>query len=275
MPRQSTNKSVDNNEQLKTQANNIFSQSSALTETVKMPSRGKIKGVPEEIVIKAVQRKDKKKALMSETDNILLSMLQACIVSPKDFNVYNLLPFESEYLLYRLKVLTYGGDYIFKEKCPYCDHMNEINMNLSDIPIIEVPDNFKTVFDIPPLPISGMQFKCRLLTEGELISLSKQSKELEVNTGNKTGNIDLIWDARVVSINGNAKLAPIEIEQILDDLVDYDSEYLMTYYNKYVGNYGLQTKLSYICDNCKSKIESDMPSIYTFFRPAIKIPDII
>ena len=275
MPRQAMNKSVENNELLKNQAIDVFSQSSALTETVKMPSRGKISGIPEEIVIKAIQRKDKKKMLMSETDDVLLSLLQSSIVSTQNFNVYNLLPFESMYLLYRLRVLTYGGDYTFKESCPHCKHVNEINMNLSDIPIIEVPDNFKLIFDIPPLPISGMQLKCKLLTEGELAKLNKKAKEIRDNTGNKAVDIDLLWEARIVSINGNSKLAPIEIEQILDEMNDYDSEYFMEYYNKYAGNYGLQTEISYICDKCGNKVESNMPSIYTFFRPTIKIPDII
>ena len=33
------------------------------------------------------------------------------------------------------------------------------------------------------------------------------------------------------------------------------------------GNYGLQTKLKFNCDNCGKFVESNMPSIYTFFRP--------
>ena len=120
-----------------------------------------------------------------------------------------------------------------------------------------------------------MKLRCKLLTEGELATLNKKAKEIQDNTGNKTINVDLIWEARIVSINGNTKLAPIEIEQILDDMNDYDSEYFMEYYNKYASNYGLQTEISYTCDKCKNKVKSNMPSIYTFFRPTIKIPDII
>lgn len=275
MPRQATNKQITDNESLKTQSLDVFSQNTALTETVKMPSKGKIQGIPEEIVIKAIQRKDKKKVLMSETDNILLSLLQSSIISPKDFNVFNLLPFESKYLLYRLRVLTYGPDHTFKEKCPYCGHLNNVDINLNDIPIVEVPDNFNVVFDMPPLPVSGLQLKCKLLTEGELLKLNKQAEELKKGTGNNNIDVDLVWDARVIAVNGNSKLAPIEIEQILDNLTDYDSEYFMEYYNKYAGHYGLQTQLKYVCDDCKSAVESEMPSIYTFFRPTFKIPDII
>ena len=166
--------------------------------------------------------------LMSETDDILLSLLQYSIVSPKDFNVYNLLPFESKYLLYRLRVLTYGNEHTFKDKCPYCGAINDIEMNLNDIPINEVPDNFKLIFDIGPLPVSGV--------------ILKKAKELRENTGNQSADVDLLWESRIIAINGNDKLAPIEITQFLDEMNDYDSEYFMEYYLAYEGNYGLQTK---------------------------------
>ena len=74
MPRQST---INKSTELKGTAKAVFTQSTALTETIKMPSKGLISGVPEEIVIKAIQRKDKKKILMSETDDVLLALLQS------------------------------------------------------------------------------------------------------------------------------------------------------------------------------------------------------
>ena len=227
MPSQAANLTIETNEELKTQANAVFSQASALTETVHLPSRGLLPGIPKKIVIKAIQRKDKKKMLMSETDDVLLSLLQYSIVSPENFNVYNLLPFESEYLLYRLRILTYGAQNTFKSRCTHCGEINEIEMNLNDIPVVEVPDNFNLVFDIPPLPVSGAQLKCKLLTEGERNTLSKKAKEVVESTGNKSADIDMLWESRIVAINGNTKLAPIEITQFLDELNDYDSEYFM------------------------------------------------
>ena len=271
MPRQAATKPENINE-FKENANNVFKQTTALTETVKMPSRGMIPNVPTEVVIKAIQRKDKKKLLMSETDDILMSLLQYSIVSPQDFNVYNLLPFESNYLLYRLRILTYGPSHTFREKCPYCGEINNVDMDLNSIPILELPDGFNMIFDIQ-LPISGDVLKCKLLTEGEKNTISKKATELKEATGNKSAEIDMIWESRIVAINGSANLAPIEISQYLDEMNDYDSEYFMEYYLKYEGNYGLQTKLSFKCDKCGKFVESQMPSIYTFFRPTIKIPD--
>lgn len=271
MPRQAMNKTpIQSNEELKEQSNAVFQQTTSLTETVKLPTRGLIKGIPEEIAIKAIQRKDKKKVLMSNDDNILLGLLQQCIISPKDFNVYNLLPFEIEYCLYRLRTLTYGNTYEFKENCPYCGHSNEINIDLNDIAIIPVPDNFKTTFDIGPLPISGLVLTCKLLTEGERTAAMKKAEELRDATGAQNMDLDLIWETRIIAINGNSKLAPIEKTQIIDDLNDYDSEYFMEYYNRFDGNYGLQKELHYTCDNCRRKVDSEMPSIYTFFRPTFK-----
>lgn len=271
MPRTASN-SENVNATLKDNANTVFSQQSALTEVVKMPSKGMIPGVPKEVTIRAIQRKDKKKLLMSETNDVLLSLLQYSIVAPTDFNVYNLLPFESEYLLYRLRILTYGPNHTFKQQCRYCGEINDVEMDLNSIPILELPTGFKMTFDIP-LPVSGDILTCKLLTEGEKININKQAKELENATGDENSGLDMIWESRIIAINGNKKLAPIEKTQFLDEMNDYDSEYFMEYYNYYEGNYGLQSKLRYACDKCGKPNESEMPSIYTFFRPTFTFPE--
>ena len=258
-------------EEMMKQANDVFTQNSVLTATVNLPSNGKIKGIPKQVVIKAIQRKDKKKALLSDDDDILLSLLQACIISPENFNIYNLLPFEVEYLLYRLRILTYGSEHTFKDRCPHCGHTNEVNVDLNALEIVGADSNFEMIFEIPPLPVSGMRITCKLLTEGELKSINKTSQSLKNSIGNNSATIDLIWEKRIVGINGKTDLVPIEITQILDDLNDYDSEYMMEYYSAYSSKYGLQTKLHYICDECNESITSDMPNIYTFFRPKFKI----
>lgn len=265
MPR-TNNKSIEANENLKSTAKATFQQNSPLVETVKMITKGLIPEIPKEITIRAIQRKDKKKLLMGNVDDPLLSLLQECIVAPNNFNVYNLLGFEAEYLLYRLRVLTYGADYTFKEDCPYCRHLNDVNIDLSNIPIVDVPDDFTITFDIS-LPVSGDVLTCKLLTEGEKININKSAKQFKEEAGNQTADIDMIWESRIIAINGDSKIAPIEISQYLDNMNDYDSEYFMEYYVQKEGNYGLQTKLKFNCDNCGKFVESNMPSIYTFFRP--------
>ena len=271
MPRTASNPE-NVNVTLKENANNVFSQPSALTEVIKMPSKGLINGVPKEVTIRAVQRKDKKKLLMSETDNVLLSLLQYSVVSHTDFNVYDLLPFESEYLLYRLRILTYGPKHTFKQHCKFCGEINEVELDLNSIPVLDLPSNFKLTFDIQ-LPVSGNVLTCKLLTEGEKIAINKQSKELQNATGDEQAGLDMIWESRVIAINGNKKLAPIEKTQFLDEMNDYDSEYFMEYYSHYEGNYGLQNKLKFACDKCNKFNESSMPSIYTFFRPTFTFPE--
>lgn len=254
-------------ESLKNEALNTFNQSAPLTEKVKLITKGLVPKVPANVTLKAIQRKDKKKVLLSDADDMLLALLQNAIVHPTSFNVFDLLPFESEYLLYRLKVLTYGNEHTFNEVCPHCGKTNSVTINLNDIPIEPVPDDFKTVFDIPPLPVSGDVITCKMLTEGENIAIQNEIKKMQEATGNDQFDIDILWEYRIVAINGNNKIAPIEITQYLDNLSDYDSEYFMAYYTDKLGNYGLQKNISYTCDNCGKIVSKDLPSIYTFFRP--------
>lgn len=277
MPRQSKNSTTmepnitpTSNDELKIQAQQNFTNGHIIQDKVKMISRGLVPNIPPEVTIRAIQRKDKKKLLMTNPDDVLLALLQASIISPQNFNVYNLYSFESTYLLYRLRVLTYGNEHKYHDTCPHCRGDNEIEVNLSEVPIIPVPDDFKPIFNIT-LPVSGVTLTCKLLNEGELISVRKKAAELEEKTGNMSALGDLLWESRICAINGNEKVAPIEITQFLDDLIDYDNEYLMYHYNKQIGNYGLQTNLTTKCDICGKTFNSEIPSIYTFFRPTFEI----
>lgn len=258
------------NEEFKQQSEQVFNSGNVIQETIKMISKGLIPNIPSEVTIRAILRKDKKKLLMTNPDDVLLALLQSSIVTPQNFNVYNLYPFESNYLLYRLRVLTYGNEHKYHEMCPHCRTDNEIEINLSEVPIVPVPDDFKPVFNIT-LPVSGKVLTCKLLNEGELISLRKKANELQEQTGNNSAFMDLLWETRIAAIDGNSKLAPIEKTQFLDNLIDYDNEFMMYQYDKEVGNYGLQTELTTTCDNCGRIFSSNIPSIYTFFRPTFEI----
>lgn len=268
MPRQTANK--ENKENLKANEMDIISTNTPITETVHLPSRGLIPGIPESVIIKPVQRKDKKKILMSEVNNPLLVLLQSCIISPPNFNVYDLLPFDSEYLLFRLRILTYGAEHTFRLTCSNCGHINDVDADFNDIQIEPVPDDFSLTFKLPKLPINGSSITFRLLTEGDLTNIDKKAEELIEATNNKSARIDMLWESRIAAINDQA-LSPIEISQFLDELTDYDSEYLMEYYSEFSNDYGIQHKLHYKCDQCHQIEEGTLPSVYSFFRPDIKI----
>lgn len=271
MPRQAGS-TVTPNENVNVAQENkdIFSLKSAITDNVKMITKGLIPGVPKEVIIKPIQRKDKKKVLMnSKGEGIIMGLLQSSIVSPTDFDVYNLLPFETQYLLYRLRVLTYGDEYKYIENCPHCGHGNELELPLNEMPIKEVPDDFKIQFDIK-LPRIGHVLTCRLLNEREYLNASKTADEIRENFNSENDAADVIWQARIVAINGDNSLTPIQKSQYLDELIDLDFEYLTHEYFKAEGNYGLQSEFTYTCENCNKLVESNMPSVYTFFRPQFK-----
>ena len=268
-------KQINSNEnisdQLKMSGQNVFNQSSVITEKVNLLTGGILSNVPKEVTLKALQRKDKKKVLMSNnTDNIFLDMLQACIIDPADFNVYSLIPIEVEYLLYRLRVLTYGDEIEFQYNCEHCGHLHKINCSLNDLDIIPLRSDFKLQFDIPELPKSKTIISCKLLTQGEFSAVNKKADELQELSGDQNAYINTLWETRIISINGDTNLSPIQKQQFVDNLVDLDFEYMQQYYDFYEGNYGLQHNIKKTCENCKNIMNVNVPTIYTFFRPTFK-----
>lgn len=241
-----------------------------IEETYELPSEGKLyENVPAQVKLRAMTTLDEKLRLSSQDSmNIIPRLIKNCTVEPKDLAVDKLKLFDLHYLLYKLRTVTYGEDYKIELRCPYCGDTTEVTVNLDEIPVNKVPDDFVEPFEIGPLPINGDVIGCRILDSTDVEYIRRESKRILSKYPGYVGDPEMIlkWSKRIVTINGE-KVDQALIRKYIEELHARDNRFLESKYDKCTEDFGLDLSMIHSCDSCGRDIEFTLPITEEFFRP--------
>ena len=157
--------------------------SSKYETTVKLPSKGLLyEDIPEEITLRAITTNDEKMLYGSTSGNAFSKVLKSCVVAPENINVGDLLPFDEQFLMLKLRTHTYGSMYSIQGVCPECGHKHVFEVNLDEFPVFTLDDNFKEPLEFT-LPECGSQVSVKLLRNRDYDSIRSQAKKIAKHTG--------------------------------------------------------------------------------------------
>lgn len=246
-----------------------------LTGTYTLPSLGKVydRKVNPEIKLRSMTVIEEQKRLNTSDRPYknLAIVLDDCLIDKPEISSYDLCLSDFQFLLHRLRVVTYGSNYRLVNKCPYCGYENEDEVNLLDIPVIQYTDDLKKYLDIT-LPVSKQNVKLRMQTPRMLDDISVETKKLlqkKRSSSSKESAFLLSIEACIESIDGK-KLDRIQLEDYLRDMQMADVNYILAAINRMNDSFGLDTELECHCDMCDSDYDSSFRVTPEFFRPSIE-----
>lgn len=101
---------------------------------------------------------------LSPTDfpyKTLCDIIDTCMVTPCGISSYDMCLGDYQYLLHRLRVVTYGSDYPSSSICPICGKMNKVVLNLDDIPVLDASiEELNSIREFT-LPVSGKNIRLK------------------------------------------------------------------------------------------------------------------
>lgn len=176
------------------------------------------------------------------------------------------------FLIVKLRILSYGGQYSFITKCPECGKKIEVSLNLSDLIVEELPEDFEDSMVIE-LPRTGDTVHTRLLTNEDDNEVDKEVKRY-LKKFKDAGDPEIILrlTKSITSIElqepnsaGDYVLTnPIDIQKYVENLTDLDATAISS---TLAQNYGIQATLDTVCKECREEIEVDLRFTPRFFRP--------
>lgn len=236
--------------------------------TIHLPSKGKpYPDNPElagPINISMLTTKDEKRLYGSNVEGALSDLVKECTdpsVDPDLLTVPDL-----DYILWNLRIHTYGDQYSTKHQCPVCGHSHEYFYSLLDMPVATLDDDFVLPMTLDPLPISGDVLEVTFLTNKDIAKIDKIVKERVSRNPKLSEQAErdvLAIASTVKSINGESKSTP-EVESYLNDLFAKDSSFIEHKLGKV--EYGYQYRITQDCPNCNSTIEVPVYMTSNFFR---------
>ena len=241
-------------------------------EEFTLPSNGIFYGkeIGSSVSLRAMTTMDEKTRLSSTGYTSVINLLNSCVVSPETFDASKLKMFDIEYLLYKLRIVTYGSKYNVRAYCDHCDKYVDVSVDLDSLGVNTVPEDFTEPFEIGKLPVSGDVLECRILSIEDTLELQKEAQRMLTKYKDYQGDptLILIYKYMIYTVNGDI-LPDYKKQLYVENMHAMDSRYLDEMYGRKVNGFGLDTTIETECSICGNPLEFNLPITDEFFRPKI------
>ena len=198
----------------------------------------------------------------------IAQIIKRCLVNQTDLDINQLKMFDVQYLMYMLRIVTYGEGYNLAGTCPNCNNQIKTVIDLDGLKVNEVPEDFKEPFDIGPLPVSQDIIQCKIFTLQDYLDILKETKEKRDKFPDMTEDPSFLIELskRILKVNGK-ELVPFQLVQYLEGLHARDYQYFDSKYLEKTNSFGLDLNVEFECPHCGRKIAYPLPMTSEFFRP--------
>lgn len=243
-----------------------------IMEGFELPSRGKIYDVEvnPHVELRSMTARDEMKRLSPSSTPLktLADIIEGCMIEKPAIHVYDMSMSDYEYLLIKLRIVTYGSKYKVNPKCPECGEFVELEADLEtlgEIPFDE--DKYNEIRNFT-LPDSNKTIVLRNRTPHLLEMIEAKAKEMRRKY--KTAVLDFDTYCKITcsieSINGEVPKGT-ELETFMQDLTAKDMQKILNQIDSLGKVFGLQNTLEVTCPKCDEDIMLFFRYGPEFFRP--------
>lgn len=246
-----------------------------VAEDFTLPSLGKIYKVAVNPNIKLRSMTTEEEMLrLSQSERpykLLCDIIDGCIVGDKPgISAYDMCLGDYQFLLHRLRVVTYGPEYHAKSLCPYCGYANETVVNLDDMPVLTYTEDLDKYFEFS-LPKSGNLIKIKLQTPRSVDDIAVKVREDKKKNPLEPDKTLLFTLKDLIEKVDGVVYDPVKIDIFARKLPMADTNYILKCAEKLNKSIGIDTNLSILCRGCGVDYDTPFRVNADFFGPRIDI----
>lgn len=242
-------------------------------ESFTLPSKGLVydRKVNPNIKIRSMTTEEEMKRLgHSELPyKLLAEIIDDCLVEKPGISSYDLCISDFQFLLYKLRIVTYGPTYKVAERCPVCGKINEISVDLDKLGIQEYSEEFKKYLEIT-LPVTKKKIELRLQTPRILDDIKSRVSELEAKSPNISGEPAFLFNLMSIIYKVDGQLLDeVKLNSFVRSLPMADANYILKSIDKI--EIGIDTRMKTKCKDksCRFDHMFSLPITGEFFGPSI------
>ena len=244
-----------------------------IAEEYTLPSKGMVydQKVNPDIKIRSMTTEEEMKRL-SKTDSpykMLSEIIDDCLVVKPGINTYDMCVADYQFLLHKLRTVTYGADYKVNNICPICGSLNEDVINLEDLKVSQYSDELDKYMHIT-LPMTKKLIDLRMQTPRMLDDINRKAKELSSKSPNMKSDPAFLFSLKsmIDKVDGE-KMDDVKLEQFLRHLPMKDTNYIIRSMQKLNLSLGVDTIVTNTCKSCGGEYTTTFPITDEFFGPSI------
>lgn len=249
-------------------------QNYTIAEEYRLPSEGKIYGVPFDPKIKLrsmTVQEEMMRANQSKSMNATLcEIIDRCLITKLPISTYDLALPDYEYLLHKLRVVSYGPEYKMVVGCPHCRKEQSYVANLDTLKVKPFDEKEYMNNLIFTLPVSKKEIKLRIPTARLEDEINDKVEQFNSEHPDYPYNITplITMETMIETING-ARMGYVELQQLIKHMQVADYNYIDQKLQKIKGCIGLDKKIDIKCKHCGGKFSTFFRWSIEFFRPEI------
>jgi predicted RNA-binding Zn-ribbon protein involved in translation (DUF1610 family) len=243
-----------------------------IMEGYELPSKGKIydKVVDPHVELRSMTARDEMKRLSPSSTPLktLADIIEGCCIEKPAIHVYDMALGDYEFLLHKLRIVTYGEDYKVALRCSECGEAIETVAKLDQLSIKEYDEETINSLRTFSLPVSGRMISLNFLSPRIVEEMEVKVKDMKRKY--KTATIDFETLVRLLTnidtVDGEKK-AEHELENIITNLPAKDLQKILNNIDKLNQQIGLENILYLTCPKCGEEITTFFRFGPEFFRP--------
>lgn len=245
-------------------------------ESYELPSLGKVYPVEFDplVKIRSMTTEEEMKRVASTGDYTYRNMseiIDDCLVDYDGISSYDMCIGDYQFLLHKLRTVTYGPEYTIINKCPYCGCETEDTINLDELPVIKYTEDFDKFREFE-LPKSKHTVKLRVQTPRMLDNVNVKVKDFKRKYANQTQKdptIVYLLEELIEEIDGQ-RPNPVKLEDWIRALPMGDTNMIIQHAEKMNELIGIDINLICVCGICGLDFRTALRATSDFFRPTIR-----
>ena len=243
-----------------------------IMEGYELPSQGKIydKEVNPHIELRSMTARDEMKRLSPSTTPLktLADIIEGCCIEKPAIHVYDMCMGDYEFLLHKLRIVTYGEKYKLTCRCSNCLAAVEGETNLGELEIKEFDKEKYEDIKTFTLPITQKEITLKLPSPRLVEETEAKAKEMKRKY--KTATLDFETLCKIIcniSTIDNIKYNYFDLEKIVQDLPARDMQRILNNIDLLQSVIGIDTTFTLTCPKCGEDFLTFFRYGPEFFRP--------
>lgn len=245
-----------------------------VAEEYTLPSLGKVysENVNPVVKIKSMTTNQEMKRLApsERAYKTICEIIDECLVENPGISSYDMCLADYQFLLHKLRVVTYGKDYKLEFTCPFCGSKEEATIDLDSLEVRNADDIDYGDLQEFVLPKTKKKIRIKMQTPRMIDQISIQSKDLDKKSKGTQGDTAFLFtlEYMIESVDGE-EIDSVRKEKFVRNLPMMDTNYIMKKAEKLVESFGIQTSIEKECPICGLDYTGSFRFTQEFFRPSI------
>ena len=239
-----------------------------------LPSKGKVynKEININFKLRSMTTIEEMKRLnhSDKPNKNIAEIIDDCLVEKIGISAYDLCLPDFQYMLHKLRIVTYGPEYKLQSNCPWCGSTNKNNVNLDELNFVDFDEDKYVKYSEFELPYTKKLIRLKMQTPRILDNIAVKIKDVRKKNPEFEGDPAFLFtlESLIDTVDGR-QLERFKVTEFVKKLPMMDTNYILKSGEKLNESFGLDKSLEHVCSVCGLDYTGNFRTTSEFFGPSI------